>query len=157
GVSVAQIANCKLQIANCKLVAGGLRWEGAAEYRELLLGPEGLRLEERVQASQAKSVKHGPQWIAYLGTVTGSRFCVKQCRLSVTRDWARELVRPPKARIEYEKALLVAKRSVPTITPLAVGHRSFTAGPGDSFLVTRALADTEPLNSFLENKLPAFE
>ncbi|HMC64582.1 MAG TPA: lipopolysaccharide kinase InaA family protein, partial [Gemmataceae bacterium] len=156
-MSVAQIANCKLQIANCKLVAGGLRWEVAGEYRELLLGPEGLRLEEWLQAGQAKVVKHGPHRTVYRVTLPELSFYVKHCRLTGIRAWARELVRPPKARIEYEKALVVAKRGVPTITPLAVGHRSFTAGPRDSFLVTRALEDTESLNSFLENRLSAFE
>ena len=58
-MSVVKIANCKLQIANCKLVAGGLRWEVATEYRELLIGPDGLHMTDRSYACLAYRLAEG--------------------------------------------------------------------------------------------------
>jgi hypothetical protein len=40
--------------------AGGFRWHVVPEWRELLLGPAGLRLEEWLQAGAARPVKQGP-------------------------------------------------------------------------------------------------
>src|SRR5262249_8167394 len=76
---------------------------------------------------------------------------VKHFRLADTRAWLRELVRPSKARMEYERARAVAARGVPTITPLALGERS--RGPGDSFLITLGWEGTEPLSAFVEKPL----
>jgi serine/threonine protein kinase len=57
--------------------------------------------------------------------------------------------------MEFERALAVANRGIPTATPLGLGERIEGWGPSDSFLITRCLEDTEPLSTFIEQKLAA--
>jgi hypothetical protein len=149
------IANRKSQIANCKLVCGDVRWEAASRYRDVLLGPDGLRLAEWLAAGQARVVKHGPHRTVYRVSLPEIDCHVKHYRVLDGRAWLRECLRPPKARGEYERCLAVAARGVPTVTPLAVGEAR-GPGPGDSWLVTRSL-DAEPLGAFIEQTLPAFD
>jgi hypothetical protein len=126
----------------------------AAEYRDVLLGPDGLRLAEWLAAGQARVVKHGPHRTVYRVRLPELDCHVKHCRVPDGRAWLRECLRPPKARGEYERCLAVAARGVATVTPLAVGEAR-GPGPGDSFLVTQTL-DAEPLGAFIEQTLPAF-
>jgi tRNA A-37 threonylcarbamoyl transferase component Bud32 len=135
------------------LVSGGVRWQ-IRPALEFLFGPHGLRLDEWLAAGQARAVKHGPHRTVYHVALPELDFYLKHNRLADRRAWLREMVRPSKARIEYNHALAVAARGVPTIEPLAVGETCRGAGPPCSFLITRALPETRPLNSFLENTLP---
>jgi tRNA A-37 threonylcarbamoyl transferase component Bud32 len=152
-VSDSAIANCKLQTANCKLRGGGVCWEVQPDLHGLLLDGRALRLAEWLRDGQARIVKHGPHRTVYHVTLPDLDCHVKHYRLHDTRTWLRELVRPSKARLEYDRALAVAARGIPTITPLATGESRRGAPPGDSFLVVRTLADTVPLNVFLERTL----
>lgn len=140
-----------------QVTAGGVRWEVLPEWSERLIGPEGLRLGEWLQSGQAQIVKHGPNRTVYRVTLPGLNFYLKHNRLPDARAWLRGLVRPAKARIEFRRALAIAARDVPTITPLALGERDTPSGPGDSFLITRSLDQTEPVNAFLESTLPTFK
>jgi tRNA A-37 threonylcarbamoyl transferase component Bud32 len=121
----------------------------------LLFGPEGLRLEEWLGDGRARVIKHGPHRTVYRLTLPGLDCHLKHYRLPDARAWVRELVRPSKARMEYERALAVAARGVATITPLALGESCQGVGPADSFLVTHTLADAVPLGEFVEVAFPA--
>jgi tRNA A-37 threonylcarbamoyl transferase component Bud32 len=136
------------------LTAGGLRWQVPSEYRDLLLGSNGLRLEEWLQAGLARAVKHGPHCTVYRVVLPGLDFHLKHYRLFNTQAWLRQMIRPAKARTEFERGLAVAGRNVPTITPLGVGDHG--GRPGDSFLLTHTV-DAQPLGAFLENELPRLE
>lgn len=140
-----------------QVTAGGYRWHVRPEFRERLVGPQGLRLEEWLQGGQARVVKHGPHRTVYHVALPGLTFYLKHFRLSDFRAWFREVIRPAKARLEYDRALAVAARRVPTVTPLGLGVRCHGTGPADSFLVTQGLDDVEPLNAFLENTLPSLD
>jgi tRNA A-37 threonylcarbamoyl transferase component Bud32 len=142
-------------IAEDTLTAGGTRWEAAPEHRDVLLGPDGLRLAEWLAAGQARVVKHGPHRTVYRVRLPEIDCHVKHCRVHDGRAWLRECLRPPKARGEYDRCLAVAARGVATVTPLAVGEARGPR-PGDSFLVTQTL-DAEPLGIFIEQTLPTFE
>jgi tRNA A-37 threonylcarbamoyl transferase component Bud32 len=137
--------------------AGGVRWQVVPLCREQLLGPDGLRLEEWLRAGQAQVVKHGPHRTVYKVTLPGLCFYLKHYPVTGVRAWLRQLVRPSKARTEYRKALAAAARGVPTVVPLAVGERLCGLKPTDSFLITRSLDDTEPLNVFIETTFPRLE
>ena len=139
----------------CLVVSGGLCWEVAAGYRDVLLGPDGLRLGEWLAAGQARVIKHGPHRTVYRVVLPEVDCYVKHCRVQDGRAWLRECVRPAKARGEYDRCRAVAERGVSTVIPLAVGVRR-GGGPGDSFLITRAI-DAEPLGTFLEQQLPEFD
>ncbi|HXG11810.1 MAG TPA: lipopolysaccharide kinase InaA family protein [Gemmataceae bacterium] len=139
-----------------ELTAGGVRWLVRAEHRDRLFGPDGLRLAEWLRAGQVHTIKHGPHRTVYRAVLPGLSCFVKHYRLQDLRAWLRELIRPSKARMEYERALAVAARGVPTFTPLALGECCDRPGPNDSFLITQALEGAEPLNAFLEQTLPRF-
>jgi tRNA A-37 threonylcarbamoyl transferase component Bud32 len=135
---------------------GALHWIVSLDYRERLLGPNGLRLDEWLQSGAARIIKHGPHRTVYRVNLPGVSFYLKHNRLANTRAWLRELVRPSKARMEHDRALTVAERGVPTFTPIALGE-SPGWGPGESGLITLALDGTEPLNQFLETTLHGVE
>jgi tRNA A-37 threonylcarbamoyl transferase component Bud32 len=137
------------------LSKSSLRWQAAPEYRGVLLDENGLRLDEWLRSRQARVVKHGPHRTVYRVELPDLSFYLKHYRLPNTRAWLRELVRPSKARMEYDRAVAVAARGVPTITPLALGEAQGW-GPGESGLITLALDGTVPLNEFLETTLHRF-
>jgi hypothetical protein len=106
------------------ITAGGMRWHVAPAYRHLLLDDAGLRLADWLAAGQARVVKHGPHRTVYHVIAPGLDCYLKHNRLPDTRAWLRQLVRPSKARMECDRALAIAARGIPTVTPLAVGARS---------------------------------
>jgi hypothetical protein len=143
--------------------SGGVRWQvppgcldDAARGVHLLFGPGGLRLPEWLGSGQATVVKHGPHRTVYHVVLPGLDFYLKHYQSGDGRAWLRGLVRPSKARMEYDRALAVAARGVPTVLPLAVGETCAGAGPRSSYLLTWALADTRPLGLFLEAALPSW-
>src|SRR5262249_57791181 len=79
-------------IAECGLAASGVRWEVAAEYRDVLLGPDGLRLAEWLEAGLAQVVKHGPSRTVYRVTLAELSFYVKRCRLAGAGAWLGGLI-----------------------------------------------------------------
>ena len=135
--------------------AGGFRWSLSAELRAVLLGPNGLRLDEWLRDGQARVVKQGPHRVVYRVDLPDLSFYLKHNLIPDRPSWLRQLVRPSKARNEYESALAVAERGIPTICPLGMGERQHVLGGGESFLLTRSLEDCIPLNSFLAITLPA--
>ena len=74
---------------------------------------------------------------------------VKLCRANTPRSWARELLRPAKARLEFDNALSLQRRGIPAIVPLGWASRS-RRWPGDSIIVTQELAGAVPLLELLE-------
>jgi tRNA A-37 threonylcarbamoyl transferase component Bud32 len=138
----------------CERVAGGVRWHVADAYRDVLLGPGGLRLDEWLRDGRARVVKHGPLRTVYRVELPALSFHVKHYRLVDRRGWLRELVRPAKARGEYRKTLAVAARGVPTFMPLGFGEREHRLRPGDSYLLTRSIDEAVPLTEFVGKTLP---
>jgi tRNA A-37 threonylcarbamoyl transferase component Bud32 len=129
-------------------------WEVVPEYRETLLGGSGLRLDEWLATGQAQAVKQGPHRTIHHVRLDDLDFYVKHYPQRGLRAWLRQLVRPSKARGEYQNALEVAERGVPTFVPLGMGEQRTLWGTGASFLITRTLEATEPLNTFLETTWP---
>lgn len=140
-----------------ELTSGGVRWQVLPEWRHLLFGPHGLRLDEWLRSGLAHVVKNGPHRTVYRIALPGLCIYLKHHRLPDVRAWLRQLVRPAKARMEFERALAVAARQVPTVSPVALGERSSGSGPSESFLITQGLEDTESLSDFIEKTLPHWE
>jgi hypothetical protein len=135
--------------------AGGFRWSLAPDLRARLFDGDGLRLPEWLATGQARPVKQGPHRVVYRVDLPGLPFYLKHNLVPDTRTWLRQLVRRSKARLEYECALAVAARGIPTVYPLALGERGGPLGvTGESILITRSLEDCLPLNVFLAATLP---
>jgi tRNA A-37 threonylcarbamoyl transferase component Bud32 len=123
--------------------AEGYHWEATAAGREFLPHlADGLRRAAApgvttLKANFQREVRRAesPAGIAY----------IKITRVNSPRSFAREMLRPPKARLEYDNAAELQRRGVPTAEPLAVGTRRRGA-PSTSVLVTREVAGAVPLS-----------
>ncbi|HYH69287.1 MAG TPA: lipopolysaccharide kinase InaA family protein [Urbifossiella sp.] len=103
-----------------------------------------------VADGSAVVVKSNPYRTIYRVERPGGAVYVKHLRPRGLRAWAREVVRPPKARLEFENALLLAARGVATVEPLAWGGPD-SPWPGESLLVTRARDAAVPFTELLES------
>jgi tRNA A-37 threonylcarbamoyl transferase component Bud32 len=137
-----------------RVEAGGFCWQVAPGCQHLLFGPDGLRLNEWLHAGSAHVVKHGPHRTVYRVALPGLHFHLKHYRLPDLRAWLRQLIRPAKARMEFDRALAVAARQVPTIVPVALGERLRGGSLRDSFLITHSLENAESVSDFIEKTLP---
>jgi serine/threonine protein kinase len=106
-----------------------------------------LRLGEWLAGGVARIIKQGPHRSVYRVCLGDLDFHLKHYPVTNRRAWLRGLVRPSKARREYERSLAVAARGVPTFEPLAIGE---STEPAASYLLTRTLPDAVPLGAFLE-------
>jgi tRNA A-37 threonylcarbamoyl transferase component Bud32 len=131
-----------------------VRWQMSAGLRERLPGANGIRLDEWLRDDRADVVKDGPHRAVYCAWLSGLSCHIKHYRLLGWRSRVRELFRPIKARREYERALALQARGVPTPVPLAWGVEGAGVGPCASWLVTETVVNTQPLLSFLEETLP---
>src|SRR5262249_31164138 len=132
-----------------------VRWHVDPALRPLLFDDRGLRLGQWLASGQATIIKQAPHRTIYQVDLPELRFFVKHYPILGVRSWIRQLVRPSKARGEYERALAIAQRGIPTVVPLALGERGAGWWPGESYLLTCTLDNTEPLNCFLETRFPA--
>ncbi|HMF12658.1 MAG TPA: lipopolysaccharide kinase InaA family protein [Gemmataceae bacterium] len=138
-----------------EVVVGDMRWQVVPDVREQLLGSEGILLDHWLAHGQARVVKHGPHRSVYAVALPGLSVHVKYNRLSSARAWLRELARASKARSECRQALGVTARHVPTVTPVAVGECVRGPGKRESFLITRSLEASTPLDVFVLRDIPA--
>ncbi len=136
------------------LAIGEFRWRVLADWQELLLGPQGLRLTEWLDRGHAKIVKHGPHRTVYRVDVAERAFFVKQYRCPAWLDSGRHLVRASASQREYERAVEVLRRQVPAVTPVAVGERCRRGVIGENFLVTEAIPEACSLEEYVAERLP---
>src|SRR5262249_22045040 len=92
--------------------------------------------------------------IGYGVGLPGAAVFVKHCRVTGPRAWAREVIRPAKARLEFENALALRGRGIPAVEPLAWGGPD-SWWPRESVLITRGLNAAVPFQCYLERDLPA--
>lgn len=77
---------------------------------------------------------------------------VKRSRVNTPRAWARDILRPPKARLEFENAVRLRELGVPCAEPLAWAEAD-SLWPGESAVVTREEAGAVPLDEWLTGSL----
>lgn len=141
-----------------ELTTGGVHWEVQPAWlgadpdrtRAQLFGPEGLRLTEWLASGAARAIKHNNSRTVYHVVLPGLDFYLKHYRVADRRARLREMVRPSKARMEYERILGVAARGVPTLVPLGLGETCAEGPRRASYLATRTIASAQPLHLFLE-------
>ena len=136
------------------VAAGSFCWRLRPEFAQEL-GPDGIRLDEWLRTGKATVVKQGPHRIVYRVALERGTFYVKHNLTPDRLTWLRQLVRTSKARREYNSALEVAARGIPTALPLAWAQQRGFWSDGESLLITRSLDDTQPLNVFVHQILPS--
>lgn len=130
-----------------RVEAGGLVWQ-LTPAGEQLFGAVGPDLPAWEKAGLVEVVKRNLQRTISRVQLPGGVVYVKQCRANTPRAIAREILRPAKARLEFENALALRALGVPAIEPLAWGA-ALGLLPGDSYLITRA-EDADPFVDYLE-------
>src|ERR1043165_6203470 len=135
---------------------GGFRWSLAPALRATFLDESGLRLRNWIESGAARVVKQGPHRVVYRVELPEISFYVKHNFVHDSRAWCRQLVRPSKARIEYERVVAAAERGIPTILPLAVAEEETRFGSGESIVITQSIDDCMPLHFFLAAVLPTY-
>ncbi|MBM3978947.1 MAG: hypothetical protein FJ304_01430 [Planctomycetes bacterium] len=140
--------------AGARVRAGGRVWhlspEGAA-----LFGATGPDYDRWLSDGSAVVVKHGPHRTVYrVALPCGAVVYAKHCRITGPRAWAREVVRPPKAQLEFENAARLRALGIGAAVPLAWGARD-SCRPGESVLITRDLAPAVPLTDLVEGRAPS--
>ena len=106
---------------------GGYHWHATAAGDAVLphVGGEfGLPIKENLQRTITRY--HTPSGVIY----------AKACRVNTPRAFVRELLRPAKARLEFENAVELRRRGFSTAEPLAWGSRR-RWWPSESVVVTR--------------------
>lgn len=129
--------------------AGGRIWHLSAAGHARF-GSDGPAFD-RWLSDRATVVKHGPHRTVYRVALPDGVVYVKHCRINGPRAWAREVIRPPKARLEFENAGRLLALGIGAAEPLAWGAAD-SLWPGESFLITRDLAPAVPFTEFVERK-----
>ena len=80
---------------------GGRKWR-LAPNASTVFGPNGPDLDQWLADGSAQIVKTGTHRTVYRVVLPGGTIYVKHCRISGSRAWVREVLRPPKARLEFE-------------------------------------------------------
>jgi serine/threonine protein kinase len=134
--------------------AGDVGWWVVPRWRETLIGPTGLRIEEWRSRGALSIVKEGPHRVVYRvdlpqGAVFVKHFLVPDFR-AILRQWFRR----GKGRNEGLRAIGLAAIGVGTITPIALGEQRKRKFLFENYLITEAIPETVPLDEFVERVLP---
>jgi serine/threonine protein kinase len=131
--------------------AAGRVWH-LSPQGQALFSTAGPDLDRWLADGTGVVVKHGPHRTVYRVLLAGGTVYVKHCRINGPRARAREVLRPPKARLEFENAARLLALGIGAAVPLAWGTAD-TIWPGESFLITRDLAPAVPFTEFVETRL----
>jgi len=133
---------------------GELRWQALPHWEPLLFGPAGLRLDEWEAEDRVEVAKHGVHRTVYHVELSDRAFYVKQYRRDRLLDAVGHLVRPCAARREWLKAAEVARRGIPTVTPVAWAERVRRGLVRDNYLVTEAIHPACSVQRYVAEQLP---
>ena len=129
--------------------AGGRAWHLSPEGHALF-GADGPAYDAWIADRSAAVVKHGPHRTVYRVALPTGTVYVKHCRINGPRAWAREVLRPPKARLEFENAARLISLGIGAAPPLAWATTD-SIWPGESYLITRDLSPAIPFTDFIES------
>jgi len=99
------------------------------------------------------TIKQNLQRTILRAELPGGAVFIKRCRVNTPRAWVREMVRPAKARLEFENALALRALGIDCIEPLAWGIRRGMM-PSESIIVTREQPNATLLENVLQTDMP---
>ncbi len=123
-------------------------------WRDVLLGPDGLRLNEWCEAGRVVAVKSGPHRIVYRVELPKGVIYIKHFLVPNLRATLRQWVRRGKGRNEGRRSEQLAALGVPTIWPIALGEQRKRKFLFENYLVTPEIVDATPLDEFAMQQLP---
>jgi len=134
--------------------ADGVRWHVAPAWQNLLIGPQGLRLDEWLADGRVHVVKHASHRTVYRVDLPHRSFFLKHYRVLAFLNAATHVLRGSAARREWRNALEVRRRQVPTVTPIALGEHYRGGLVRDSYFVSEAIPDSCTLERYADECLP---
>jgi tRNA A-37 threonylcarbamoyl transferase component Bud32 len=129
-------------------------WWVRADWAAALLRDGRLPLDEWKKSGQLTTVKRGPHRVVYRADLPEGSVYVKHFLVPNFRAKARQWFRSGKGRNEGRRAAKLEAIGVPTITPVALGERRVNKFLLENYLVTKEIANTLPLDEFVERRLP---
>jgi tRNA A-37 threonylcarbamoyl transferase component Bud32 len=133
---------------------GDVGWWSRDGWGDLLLGAEGLRLDDWREQGRLTTIKSGPHRVVYRVDLPQGTIYVKHFLVPDWRAMLRQWVRRGKGRNEGKSTQHLASIGVPTITPVALGERRQRKFLFENYLVTLAISSATPLDEFVERHLP---
>jgi tRNA A-37 threonylcarbamoyl transferase component Bud32 len=133
---------------------GEIGWWVVPEWRERLLGPSGLRLDEWRADGRLRTIKTGPNRVVYRVELPGSAVYVKHYKVPSWREVLRQWFRRGKGRNEAKRAIQLAQVGIATITPVALGEQRKRRFLFENYLVSPEIPGTVPLDVMVEQILP---
>lgn len=136
--------------------AGSVGWWYTDSWDEVLLGPDGLRLDDWIREGRLTTVKSGPHRIVYRADLPGGGLYVKHYLVPNKRAILRQWFRRGKGRNEAKRSRELESIGVPTITPIALGEQRKRKFLFENYLVTKEIAGAVPLDEFILHRLTAY-
>jgi tRNA A-37 threonylcarbamoyl transferase component Bud32 len=135
---------------------GEIGWwvRSGSPWRAVLLGPDGLRLDEWRAAGCLSTVKSGPHRIVYRVELPEGNLYIKHFLVPNRRAILRQWFRRGKGRNEGKRSQRLAAIGVPTIWPIALGEQRKRKFLFENYLVTPEISDSAPLDEFAMQQLP---
>lgn len=133
--------------------AGSIGWWVRVPWLDVLLGREGLRLEQWRAEGRVRIVKAGPYRVVSRVELPQGAIYIKHYLVPDWRSTLRQWFRRGKGRNEGKRSRFLASMGIPTISPIALGERRKRGFLFENFLITPEIADTLPLDEFLEERL----
>jgi len=133
--------------------ADDVGWWVRNDWKHVLIGPRGLRLEEWRRNGQLTVVKTGPHRVVYRAELPEGAVYVKHFLVPGLRAKVRQWVRRGKGRNEGRRTRYLSEIGVPTITPIALGEQRKRLVLFENYLITHAIPDAVPLDEFVEQRL----
>ncbi len=136
------------------VAAGAVGWWVRPGWREMLLGADGLRLDQWRREGRLETVKSGPHRVVYRVELPEGGVFIKHFLVPDLRAILRQWFRRGKGRNEAKQAARLAAAGVPTIAVVALGEQRRRGFLFENYLVTREIAGTTPLDTYVEQILP---
>ncbi len=137
---------------------GEVGWwvRAGSPWRDVLLGPDGLRLDQWRAEGRLATVKSGPHRIVYRAELPEGVLYIKHFLVPNRRSILRQWFRRGKGRNEGKRSQQLAAIGVPTIWPVALGEQRKRKFLFENYLVTPEIAGTTPLDEFAMSELPTW-
>lgn len=132
----------------------GIGWWSRDGWGDVLLGTEGLRLDQWRDQGRLTTVKSGPHRVVYRVDLPQGTIFIKHFLVPDWRATLRQWVRRGKGRNEGKRSQHLASIGVPTITPVALGERRKRKFLFENYLVTLDISAAIPLDEFVQHQLP---
>jgi tRNA A-37 threonylcarbamoyl transferase component Bud32 len=134
-----------------------VEWQVVPGWRDLLLGPQGLKLDEWLDEGRARVVKRGPLRTIYRVDLAERTVFVKHVRCARLWQAGRNLLLASASRREYTRAVEIARRQVPAVSPVAFGELHRHGLVHDNYLITEADPWACTWEQFMRDVLPRWK